>query len=72
MRSVSFLFVNTKRVSSTLILFEQFMPRCFKKVGELIKDQMENFNEEERDTLSIPVPHTRFQTWHPSKYDIIT
>ena len=56
MRSVSFLFVNTKRVSSTPILFEQFMRRCFKKVGELIKDQMENFNEEERDTLSIPIP----------------
>ena len=53
MSSVSFLFVNTKRVSSTLILFEQFMRRCFKKVGELIKDQMENFNEEKRDTLSI-------------------
>ena len=48
MRSVSFLFVNTKRVSSTLILFEQFMRRCFKKVGELIKDQMENFNEESK------------------------
>ena len=56
MRSVSFLFVNTKRVSSTPILFEQFMRRCFKKVGELIKDQVDNFNEEERDTLSIPIP----------------
>ena len=56
MRSVSFLFVNAKRVSSTLILFEQFMRRYVKKVGEIIKDQMENFNQEERDTLSIPVP----------------
>ena len=55
MRSVSFLFVNTKRVSSTIILFEQFMRRCFKKVGELVKDKRENFNEEERDTLSIPI-----------------
>ena len=32
------------------------MRRCFKKVGESIKDQMDNFNEEERDTLSIPIP----------------
>ena len=56
MRLVSFLFVNTKRVSSTPILFEQFMRRCFKKVGESIKDQMDNFNEEERDTLSVPIP----------------
>ena len=32
------------------------MRRCFKKVGELIKDQMDNFNEEGRDTLSIPIP----------------
>ena len=56
MRSVSFLFVNTKRVSSAPILFEQFMRRCFKKVGELIKDQVEIFYEEERDTLSILIP----------------
>ena len=41
MRIVSFLFVNTKRASSSPILFEQFMRRCFKKVGELIKDQVE-------------------------------
>ena len=25
-------------------------------MGESIKDQMENFNEEGRDTLSIPIP----------------
>ena len=48
MSSVSFPFVNTKRVSSTPILFEQFMRRCVKKVGELIRDQMENFNARRR------------------------